>query len=172
MKIFSILISQQKPLVRPMNSFPAREIRNASRDWASMSLSPVSAGDLELLMNGGFSPLRGFMGKVDYESLLARFFEMHNPTTLNRQGPDIGSQYRSAIFYLNDQQQQLAQASLERHQASGRFRQPIVTEITVAGPFWLAEAEHQQYLAKNPNGYCGLGGTGVDCPQTSLSSTP
>jgi peptide-methionine (S)-S-oxide reductase len=86
--------------------------------------------------------------QISYEELLGVFWQCHDPTTLNRQGPDVGSQYRSAIFYANDAQQKATEESLSQQQASGRYRQPIVTEVTPMTTFWLAEPEHQQYLAK------------------------
>jgi methionine-S-sulfoxide reductase len=87
--------------------------------------------------------------KIDYESLVRRFFEIHNPTTLNRQGPDVGSQYRSAIFYHNDEQRQIAERVKEELNRSGKFPYPIVTEIIPAGDFYQAEEYHQKYYAKN-----------------------
>lgn len=110
---------------------------------------------------------------VDYERLLAAFWEGHDPTQGMRQGADVGTQYRSAIFADGDRQQRLAQASRDRFQAeltSGGFG-PITTEIAPAPPFYYAEEAHQQYLAKNPGGYCGLGGTGVSCPMGILEPT-
>jgi peptide-methionine (S)-S-oxide reductase len=105
--------------------------------------------------------------KVTYEQLLRVFWESHNPTQGNRQGNDVGTQYRSAIYVFDDEQKVQAEASLVAYQAqldkAGRFG-PITTEIASAGPFYYAEAYHQQYLDKNPNGYCGIGGTGVSCP--------
>lgn len=85
---------------------------------------------------------------VSYERLLDVFWSNHNPTTLNRQGPDIGTQYRSVIFYHDDEQKAAATASRDRLQASGRFPRPIVTQIESASPFYRAEEYHQQYLAK------------------------
>lgn len=85
---------------------------------------------------------------VSYEQLLDLFWSLHDPTTLNRQGPDFGSQYRSAIFYHTPEQQLAAEESKARVGASGKFRRPIVTEIVPAGTFWRAEEYHQQYLAK------------------------
>jgi peptide-methionine (S)-S-oxide reductase len=84
--------------------------------------------------------------KISYQELLETFWKIHDPTTLNRQGPDIGSQYRSAIFYLDEEQKAAALASKDRLEKSGRFRRPIVTEITAAGPFYRAEEYHQKYL--------------------------
>ncbi|HEY2177287.1 MAG TPA: peptide-methionine (S)-S-oxide reductase MsrA [Caulobacteraceae bacterium] len=103
---------------------------------------------------------------VSYEALLKPFWEGHDPTQGMRQGNDVGSQYRSAIFTASPEQAAAARASLEVYQqalnAAGRG--PITTEIAEAGPFYFAEDYHQQYLAKNPGGYCGVDGTGVVCP--------
>lgn len=104
---------------------------------------------------------------ISYEALLKVFWEAHNPTQGMRQGNDIGSQYRSAIYCYGDAQLAAAQASQTQFQAAleqAGFG-PITTEIRPAPPFYYAEAYHQQYLAKNPGGYCGLGGTGVCLPQ-------
>ncbi len=103
--------------------------------------------------------------KVTYDALLARFWENHDPTQGMRQGNDVGTQYRSAIYVYSDEQRQAAERSKETYEAALRQRgyQPITTEIVDAPPFYYAEAYHQQYLAKNPGGYCGLGGTGVKC---------
>ena len=101
-----------------------------------------------------------------YEQLLKVFWEAHNPTQGMRQGNDIGTQYRSAIYCMDDAQLQAALASQAQFQLElekAGFG-AITTEITVAPPFYYAEAYHQQYLAKNPGGYCGLGGTGVCLP--------
>ena len=89
---------------------------------------------------------------ISYDRLLTAFWECHDPTTLNRQGPDVGSQYRSAIFFLTPEQEEAAKTSKEALQASGRFRRPIVTEITPAGEFYLAEDYHQQYVEKREQG--------------------
>ncbi|HWQ03210.1 MAG TPA: peptide-methionine (S)-S-oxide reductase MsrA [Candidatus Nitrosotenuis sp.] len=86
--------------------------------------------------------------RVSYEQLLEVFWGAHDPTTLNRQGPDVGTQYRSAIFFHSPEQEAAAKASKERLQQSGRYRRPIVTEITPAATFWRAEDYHQQYLEK------------------------
>lgn len=85
---------------------------------------------------------------VPYEKLLELFWEMHDPTSLNQQGPDIGSQYRSAIFYHSEEQKYKAVASKKQLDQSGRFRNPIVTQIVAAGPFYRAEEYHQQYFEK------------------------
>lgn len=104
--------------------------------------------------------------KVSYDDLLRVFWENHDPTQGMRQGNDIGSQYRSTVYALNNAQLAAAQASAtvfqERLTTAGYPQ--ITTEIALAGPFYYAEPYHQQYLSKNPNGYCGIGGTGVSCP--------
>jgi peptide-methionine (S)-S-oxide reductase len=92
--------------------------------------------------------------RVSYNSLLDVFWEVHDPTTLNRQGPDIGSQYRSAIFFHNPQQEAAARESKERRQKSGKHRRDIVTEITPASRFWEAEDYHQRYLEKRGLALC------------------
>ena len=103
---------------------------------------------------------------VTYEQLLKVFWEGHDPTQGMRQGNDMGTQYRSAIYTHSDAQQRAAEASKHAYQQalSQRGYGSITTEIKPAGPFYFAEGYHQQYLAKNPGGYCGIGGTGVDCP--------
>ena len=103
---------------------------------------------------------------TSYEAMLQLFWENHNPTQGMRQGNDVGTQYRSAIYVHDDAQRQAAEASREMYQQrlSAAGHGEITTEIADAGPFYYAEDYHQQYLAKNPNGYCGLGGTGVSCP--------
>ncbi len=93
---------------------------------------------------------------VSYNDLLNVFWENHDPTTLNRQGPDYGSQYRSVIFYHNDAQKQAAIASKDSLDASGKFHRPVVTEIVPAGPFWRAEEYHQRYLEKNGLASCRI----------------
>ena len=104
--------------------------------------------------------------QVSYNTLLKTFWESHNPTQGMRQGNDVGTQYRSGVYTFSDEQLQVAQRSKEQYQAAlnsagiGR----ITTEVISAEPFYYAEEYHQQYLAKNPGGYCGLGGTGVSCP--------
>jgi peptide-methionine (S)-S-oxide reductase len=106
--------------------------------------------------------------RVSYEELLRVFWEAHDPTQGMRQGNDVGTQYRSAVFYRDDAQRKQAEASRDAFQkvltAAGHGA--ITTEITQAGDYYFAEDYHQQYLsdAKNPNGYCGLGGTGLSCP--------
>ncbi len=103
---------------------------------------------------------------TSYEELLRVFWESHDPTQGMRQGNDVGTQYRSAIYVYSDAQRAAAEASRDRFQealAAAGYGE-ITTEIAEAGPFYYAEPYHQQYLAKNPFGYCGLGGTGVACP--------
>ncbi len=92
--------------------------------------------------------------RVSYGQLVDFFFSIHDPTTLNRQGPDVGTQYRSAIFYHTPEQEAIARAAKERLQASGRFRRPIVTEIVPASTFWRAEEYHQRYLEKRGLSSC------------------
>ncbi len=107
--------------------------------------------------------------KVTYRQLLARFFEAHDPTQHMRQGNDVGTQYRSAIFTFSERQREealLARDTYAKALTDKGYREPA-TEILDAGPFYYAEDYHQQYLAKNPGGYCGLGGTGIACPVTA-----
>ena len=104
--------------------------------------------------------------RVAYRDLLKVFWEAHDPTQGMRQGNDVGTQYRSMIFVRTDEERRAAEESRDAYQAAlarSRFG-PITTEIAPAGAFYFAEDYHQQYLAKNPWGYCGLGGTGVACP--------
>ena len=91
--------------------------------------------------------------QISYRDLLEFFFQVHDPTTLNRQGNDIGTSYRSAIFYLSDAQKQTAEDTIADVDASGLWPGRVVTEVTAAGPFWEAEPEHQDYLEHYPNGY-------------------
>ena len=100
--------------------------------------------------------------QVSYDALLNVFWQIHDPTTLNRQGVDIGSQYRSAIFFYSDQQRTAAEASKKGLQQSGRFRRPIVTEVSPAGVFYRAEEYHQRYLEKaGLSEGCGVNGCGA-----------
>lgn len=103
---------------------------------------------------------------VSYEALLKTFWENHDPTQGMRQGNDVGTQYRSGLYVTSDAQAAAAAESKAAYQQalSARGLGTITTEIAPAGPFYFAEDYHQQYLAKNPNGYCGIGGTGVVCP--------
>jgi peptide-methionine (S)-S-oxide reductase len=104
--------------------------------------------------------------KISTTDLLRRFWEGHDPTQGMRQGNDMGTQYRSAIYWTTEEQRDAAIATRDAYAAAlaERGMGPITTEIAEAGPYYLAESYHQQYLKKNPNGYCGLGGTGVSCP--------
>jgi peptide-methionine (S)-S-oxide reductase len=104
--------------------------------------------------------------KTSYEEMLRLFWENHDPTQRMRQGNDVGTQYRSTIYWEDEAQRAAAERSREMYERELRDAGygEITTEIAQAGPFYYAESYHQQYLAKNPNGYCGLGGTGVSCP--------
>src|SRR5688572_30258326 len=104
--------------------------------------------------------------KISYPELLKVFFEEHDPTQGMRQGNDVGTQYRSAIYYTNDDQKRIAEDMLRMYDEALREKsyQPVTTELASSGPFYYAEDYHQQYLHKVPNGYCGLKGTGVSCP--------
>jgi len=104
--------------------------------------------------------------KVSYEQLLKTFWESHDPTQGMRQGNDVGTQYRSGIYYFSDEQRRAAEASKAAYETALKAQciPAVTTEIMPAPEFYFAEGYHQQYLAKNPAGYCGLGGTGVTCP--------
>ena len=104
--------------------------------------------------------------RISFEALVKAFFESHDPTQGMRQGNDVGTQYRSGIYATTPEQRQNAEAAKAAYEGALRSRGfgPITTEILEAPPFYFAEDYHQQYLAKNPNGYCGLGDTGVSCP--------
>lgn len=103
---------------------------------------------------------------VSYAQLLKVFFESHDPTQGMQQGNDVGTQYRSGVYYFNEQQRDSAEAVAERYQLAlaTAGKSSLTTEIIAVDEFYYAEDYHQQYLAKNPAGYCGLGGTGVSCP--------
>lgn len=112
----------------------------------------------EEICSGGTGHAEGLQivfdpARLSYEELLKVFFRMHDPTTLNRQHNDVGTQYRSAIFYLGDEQRQTAERVKAQVDKSGRFKRPIVTEITAASEFFPGEDYHQKYLVKNPGGY-------------------
>jgi peptide-methionine (S)-S-oxide reductase len=114
------------------------------------------------------------LASASFEDMLKLFWEGHDPTQGMRQGNDVGTQYRSAILWHGEPQRNAAEASRDAYQATlaqAGYGQ-ITTEIAQAGPFYYAEDYHQQYLAKNPGGYCGLGGTGVACPIGLRVSTP
>lgn len=110
--------------------------------------------------------------RISYADLLKVFWESHDPTQGMRQGNDVGTQYRSAIYTFSPEQQQAAEESRAAYQQAlaAAGYPPITTEIKAAPPFYFAEAYHQQYLAKNPAGYCGLGGTGIACPSVPATS--
>ena len=91
---------------------------------------------------------------ISFEQLLDAFFDMHNPTTLNRQGPDFGSQYRSAVFAVDEAQRDATGRRIADLDASGRWRDPVVTEVNLGGRFWRAEEYHQRYFEKNGGGFC------------------
>lgn len=103
---------------------------------------------------------------VSYTQIVTRFYESHDPTQGFRQGGDVGTQYRSALYFVDDRQEEIARKVTGAYAQTirGAGYGPITTEIAPAGPFYMAEEYHQQYLVANPNGYCGLGGTGVSCP--------
>ena len=105
-------------------------------------------------------------GQTSLEALLKVFWESHDPTQGMRQGNDVGSQYRSAIYWTEPGDEAAVRVSAQIYQRAlaAKGHGPVTTELAQAGPFYFAEAYHQQYLAKNPAGYCGLGGTGVSCP--------
>jgi len=111
---------------------------------------------------------------ISFETLLKTFWESHNPTQGMRQGNDAGTQYRSGIYLTDPAQRAPAQASRDAYQQAltAKGFGAITTEIVEAGPFYYAESYHQQYLAKEPGGYCGLGGTGVACPEGAGVSAP
>jgi peptide-methionine (S)-S-oxide reductase len=104
--------------------------------------------------------------KISYDALLKTFWESHDPTQGMRQGNDVGTQYRSGIYTFNAAQRQAAEASKAMYEQELKKKRygAITTEVIDAPEFYFAEDYHQQYLAKNPSGYCGLGGTGVSCP--------
>lgn len=108
---------------------------------------------------------------ISYASVLKVFWEGHDPTQAMRQGNDVGTQYRSALYWTTEEQKAIAEASRDAFgvalAAAGHSR-PVMTELTPAGSFFYAEPSHQQYLHKNPGGYCGLGGTGVTCPAPTV----
>ena len=110
--------------------------------------------------------------EISFAVLLDVFFSLHDPTTLNRQGNDVGTQYRSGIYVTSPEQRRAAEASKKAYQKALKTRGlgAITTEILDAPAFYFAEDYHQQYLAKNPAGYCGLGGTGVACPVGAVAA--
>jgi peptide-methionine (S)-S-oxide reductase len=112
-------------------------------------------------------------GRISYRDLLEFFFQVHDPSTLNRQGNDVGTSYRSAIFYLSDAQQRTAADTIADVDASGLWPGKVVTEVTPAGPFWEAEPEHQDYLERYPDGYtCHFPRPGWKLPHRADSIAP
>ena len=109
--------------------------------------------------------------QTSYRQLLELFFQIHDPTTLNRQGNDVGTSYRSAILYLDDEQRRAAEDTIAEVDSSGRWPGKVVTEVTQAGPFWEAEPEHQDYLEKYPEGYtCHFPRPGWKLPHRETAS--
>jgi len=110
--------------------------------------------------------------RTSYRELLEFFFQIHDPTTVNRQGNDIGPSYRSAIFYLDEQQRRVAEETIADVDTSGRWPGEVVTEVTPAGPFWEAEPEHQNYLERYPHGYtCHFVRSGWVLPERTKTAT-
>ena len=146
-------------MIRP---YPARpnSVWNVSRTRSAVASCSGATGHTEVVLVV-FDPK-----KIPYDELLRVFWENHDPTQGMRQGNDVGTQYRSGIYYFDEAQKRAAESSRDLFQkqleASGYGT--ITTEILSAPEFYYAEDYHQQYLAKNPDGYCGLGGTGVSCP--------
>jgi peptide-methionine (S)-S-oxide reductase len=122
-------------------------------DWATPTYQQVCTGETG---HAEAVEVEFDAAQIPYEDLLTRFWQMHNPTSLNYQGWDIGPQYRSAIFYVDLEQKLAAEQSRAEENASGRHADPIVTEITPAGTFWRAEEYHQKYLDKQAKGSCSL----------------
>jgi len=109
--------------------------------------------------------------QTSFRDLLEFFFQIHDPTTMNRQGNDVGTSYRSAIFYTSDEQKRVAEDTIADVEASGLWPGPVVTEVTAAGPFWEAEPEHQDYLERIPNGYtCHFARPGWKLPRRADAS--
>jgi peptide methionine sulfoxide reductase msrA/msrB len=137
------LVRQQPGVINVVNGYTGGKIPNATYELVK-SGATGHAESIEV----EFDPK-----KTSYEKLIRFFFRIHDPTTRNRQGNDVGTQYRSAIFYHNDEQRQIAEKVKTEVEASGKWKNPIVTEIVAASPFYKAEEYHQDYLQKNPGGY-------------------
>ena len=154
--------------VTPLRRWPANGVWTTAVGYAGgFTPNPTyeevcsgSTGHAEVVLVA-FDP-----AKTSYEEMLRIFWEGHDPTQGMRQGNDAGTQYRSGIYWHSESQHRAAEESRAMFQArlSASGYGDVTTEIAAAGPFSYAEEYHQQYLAKNPNGYCGLGGTGVSCP--------
>jgi peptide methionine sulfoxide reductase msrA/msrB len=130
-------------------------VRNTSVGYSGGTTADPTYQDVSMGMTGHAEAIRIEFDPsvVDYETLLDYFFRLHDPTTLNRQGNDVGTQYRSVIFYQNEEQKMLALGKKKGVDAAGKWDRPVVTEVTAAGPFYSAEEYHQDYLQKNPGGY-------------------
>lgn len=137
------LIDGQEGVISSKVGYTGGEIANPTYELVSSGVTN-HAEAIEII----FDPQ-----KITYENLLKFFFTIHDPTTLNRQENDVGTQYRSEIFYLNDEQKQTALKVIEKANKAGVFKKPIVTKVTKAKEFWSAENYHQDYLKKNPYGY-------------------
>ena len=133
------LIRQQPGVVKTVVGYTGGDVPNATYEHHEGHAEAVEIT---------FDPT-----KTSYEDLLLFFFRMHDPTTLNRQGNDVGSSYRSAIFYHDEEQRRIAEKVKERVDRSGAWKRPVVTEIVPAKEFWIAEDYHQDYLQKHPGGY-------------------
>src|SRR5919112_1985798 len=158
-----VLFSRNKTkMVTPTEALPGRE----HPAFAVPERHAVLGTPLEPPFPEGTSAAVFGLEKVSYRDLLAVFWEAHDPTQGMRQGNDKGTQYRSAIYYADDEQRRAAEETRDGYEEAlkGAGYGPITTEIAPIGPFYYAEAYHQQYLHKVPNGYCGMGGTGVSCP--------
>ena len=133
------LIRQQPGVVKTVVGYTGGDVANATYEHHEGHAESVEIT---------FDPT-----KTSYEDILLFFFRMHDPTTLNRQGNDVGSSYRSAIFYHSEEQRRIAEKVKERVDRSGAWKRPVVTEIVPAKTFWVAEDYHQDYLEKHPGGY-------------------
>ena len=146
-------IRDRRRRARPARS---RAASGFTRCWRSSiaraSRSPRSCG-LGTLAPVSYTHLLFDPDRISYRDLLEFFFQIHDPTTKDRQGNDIGSSYRSAIYYIDDEQRRVAEDTIADVDASGLWPAKVVTEVAPAGPFWEAEAEHQDYLERYPNGY-------------------
>lgn len=137
-------------LIRHLNGVIKTDVGYCGDNKSTANYSTVKEGETEhaeaILIE--FDP-----SKITYETLIEKFFQLHDPTTKNQQGNDIGRQYRSAIFYANEEQKQTALKVIEKLTVAKKFPKPIVTEVVPAMEFFKAEEYHQDYLQKNPNGY-------------------
>jgi peptide methionine sulfoxide reductase msrA/msrB len=136
-----------------MRTFPG--VRDTEVGYTGGTLANATYSDVKKGNTGHAEGIKITFDPTEssYESILHYFFRLHDPTTLNRQGNDIGTSYRSAIFYLNDEQKKIAEKVKAEIDQSGKWKKPVVTEIIEAKPFYSAEDYHQDYLRKNPGGY-------------------